>query len=1347
MSLASMLGVESSDEESDTTPCTSDRANALDGMEPADFDLEFEIPHNPSDAWGTRYGHRLDDKTWRKTVDAYTSSFIFKLSDDNNKGRTGDSEKDLEDTAIAEEINNETKYRRKATTETRTICGVVPLSKASFTSTNNYVQIWTHRRNIELGEFRDAFRGEFPDKIFGMDGCFVTEGFSEVSVLCNVTSKNYLSHVAHLMYPLPINHDIFNRLFNFVVMNTTMTNNGFEQTVIGTLMMELPMVSTRDVTNKNVEIQRLLDLPANNYEDKRKLFNLVHELLMMYSKVMLEKNTKNVVANSIAFHEEDHEMDEKMLREASYMPTMWATSSRVLYMFGSEKYAYLSKYIDKSWLDGLSFGPMMNESGIADTTRNELDVVYSAFKLNPLNFASSKTIPDIVSRPSNRKCPILTFEKAAQAMADIEGLGPHEVSETLFKLYILVALEEIENIHSHNCVPYDILKAHILNSVSNDILGSRDFESSCLKKRFYKTGVWTGSSSNSPFVSYFTGRVDKTADYAIPHQWVKNNTDERIIAALHDLSRETHRCVYVHDPDHFYFDKKHYATKTPAFKKISNLLIYRSEVHLNEGAMLRAMDEIAKKAIYANEVDGPLPLKHMKKHMEKVCSEQCAFLEMVGARMDGGKPCVPVGPFIVLDGIAGSGKSASLRAFFDMLGKKYCSERVFATNFQNAVVSNFQKMYPHVSAGTLTREIYDHVTCKNAKAFEIFDLDGDQFAMMSKLAIEANKNETYEMCKFSSFEIVIVEELSLVPPDVFSFFLNILARCSNVRLVIFIGDAHQLPCIGRGNLMESVINAFPTVTYYHHHRFRSGALTRAIRAVRDMDMDALRSCGTDDTLKIYNCDRNTFEFAAVNAFNENNLHYGNSIWITFMNFDREKIEQLLRNMYMYESRTLPFGQTLNVVDSGQRVRGNKTVLFLNLTKGNFYRFCSTLQVIAVETAEVEMAKNRKQPVRERETRHATVQQIDTVGTIVRMNPEDESQKFTVVSDSLSGDATRPVKQTMDELMLRSTPRPARVSEVHKPNESCDTDDDSCYSHHSDAGNMWIGGNLAQLPECVYQYPSPSMYKDSFGNDRYIEIQDAVSPKIAAIISGDKNETKLWKLLIVGVEDTLKSQKMQFWYKGRNYQSYPLTLCSNEVETQNDVEPVNPASLEVFPAEGKFRNSIVAGGCSTVHRSQGLEVPTGVFVSHGNNRETNSFIFTALTRGEKMIVIGNWARIMLAASRPDPKRVSMWSELFKMLHERWKKRYTFPEMDYVYPAEFERLEAGKFGVRKTPFSQMVPSSCSCDADRVAVVMSELCKKRKRDAMRESELNLLVTMSFDDIDILEDDSKRRRTDEPE
>ncbi|OWF37649.1 DNA helicase B-like [Mizuhopecten yessoensis] len=62
--------------------------------------------------------------------------------------------------------------------------------------------------------------------------------------------------------------------------------------------------------------------------------------------------------------------------------------------------------------------------------------------------------------------------------------------------------------------------------------------------------------------------------------------------------------------------------------------------------------------------------------------------------------------------------------------------------------------------------------------------------------------------KFSSTEVLIVDECSMVPVHIFATLLDILQRNSNLKRVVFLGDIRQLPSVQPGNFLADIFKPF-----------------------------------------------------------------------------------------------------------------------------------------------------------------------------------------------------------------------------------------------------------------------------------------------------------------------------------------------------------------------------------------------------------------------------------------------------------------------------------------------------------------------------------------------------------
>lgn len=158
--------------------------------------------------------------------------------------------------------------------------------------------------------------------------------------------------------------------------------------------------------------------------------------------------------------------------------------------------------------------------------------------------------------------------------------------------------------------------------------------------------------------------------------------------------------------------------------------------------------------------------------------------------------CVCMNTISILNGFAGSGKSASTKALINMLednGKTY--KLLAPTGKASKVLSEFTNR----EANTISMAIMD--TYK--KGARLFDVD-----------------------------IIIVDEFSMCDVDMFERLLRKI-DFDNTKLLV-IGDNAQLSSVGCGNLLHDFINTkmIPTVTLTDIFRYQDGGLMKCATDIR-----------------------------------------------------------------------------------------------------------------------------------------------------------------------------------------------------------------------------------------------------------------------------------------------------------------------------------------------------------------------------------------------------------------------------------------------------------------------------------------------------------------------------------
>lgn len=191
-------------------------------------------------------------------------------------------------------------------------------------------------------------------------------------------------------------------------------------------------------------------------------------------------------------------------------------------------------------------------------------------------------------------------------------------------------------------------------------------------------------------------------------------------------------------------------------------------------------------------------------------------------------------PFLVIDGPGGAGKSELLR----MIVERYPHTRRLLSAFPNQVVSMLKSRLRVDDAYTMHRLVYVHAAIHAAAALA---LSGDA-KTRAATAAKAKRDGTadgpkthplvpieHETCIFEGIEEIIIDEMSVVSPDIFALLLHGLVTCGHLRRVILVGDRHQLKPIPPGDLWSDMVRAFREngrtmlCEFRHNHRIEGAS--------------------------------------------------------------------------------------------------------------------------------------------------------------------------------------------------------------------------------------------------------------------------------------------------------------------------------------------------------------------------------------------------------------------------------------------------------------------------------------------------------------------------------------------
>lgn len=70
------------------------------------------------------------------------------------------------------------------------------------------------------------------------------------------------------------------------------------------------------------------------------------------------------------------------------------------------------------------------------------------------------------------------------------------------------------------------------------------------------------------------------------------------------------------------------------------------------------------------------------------------------------------------------------------------------------------------------------------------------------------KHNPDKIWKFSSVEVLIVDECSMVAVEIFASLLKVLLENTDLKRVVFLGDVRQLPSVQPGNFLQDIFSTF-----------------------------------------------------------------------------------------------------------------------------------------------------------------------------------------------------------------------------------------------------------------------------------------------------------------------------------------------------------------------------------------------------------------------------------------------------------------------------------------------------------------------------------------------------------
>lgn len=1235
-------------------------------------------------------GHRLDDPGWAASVDARANRQIYEH--DRSEWKQDDElEEDDEEEAAP-------RWQRAGKRAMHALhVGIVPfrfsrlLPENASTARSTMVQLHCEPRQFERHDYVAPRYGEESKRVYKLNPNLVNTGLFEVIAACSAgTSGAWWSAEASALFPIPL----FTRTFEALACHVLLVDSDRLDNEIKRRARADGRAEFRAMDARAAE---LLQAGARTDGERTEVFAWFSELLRLYMRAVAREAERRMCTAAVANAPLDAAAEVEAQKDPTGLYVRWVTSPLVVRVFGGERFAHLARFFDHRWLEGLTLEPD-REHG----TASELDQLYEAFEARPMDFFAPETMPEIVSRANNRRAAPLSFERAAQLMADLDRLGEADVSERLLALYVECALRELEERDRHVHVRVSTLEAYIREY---DVRGA-------LAQRWYRVATWRGRAAMAPHETYLRhSNAGAVGWLAIPQNWLGDGLRTKLLQALETMQRRSDRPIVVHSPHMSFFSAEAYVGGA---LDAEALCIYSRDSYEAEAALLRGLHELYKGAARANEA-GPLRFRPPQDAPPlEVCSEQMAFLELLGYRADG-RHQNPADAVLVLNGAGGSGKSYTIAQIRAVMGAD-ADQRIAVVTYQNNAAAALKRQNPLMRVETVTRAVFVHSsTCPNKALCCYKGLPVETDGLLSERLREGLDGAN--ACVYDPVEVLVVDEGGLMDPKAFATFLGLMVRCSHLRVVVFMGDYRQMPPLSIGNLMVSFSESCTMLEYFHSHRFGTGALARFTMAVRDYNPAGL--VFDNDAVCFVAADYNTWRGALVRVVERFGLHYGNCTFITHTNADKDAIETLLRAMFMYGADALPAEAVPGTIDSGQRVVCTRTDPGLRLVKNMELRFLALWHVMLDTT-------------RRREARDAWSNDGDYQRQALAHGLEQQSELHTM--GVLEDAGTVLFERTTEALAMRA----------------------GLAGRFIDAPGVDLASArerpaAGDVPECAYScvYPNPLLPPERephTGTPVFLP-SDCVPPGILrAIVEDHKVELETAHSAsyplhsISGVIPRSGSEKRQYTTPaGRRAATYPIAVCAPVEESDSPCPSVDFDILVYVPLGGKYRRSLRAAGCCTVHMKQSMQTLTAVLyltsVKALARFLTNSFVYTAVTRGiRRVVIVGSLAVLHEAVLRRDQPRISDWTRMIARLRAYWHARSCFGHADYERPAAMEIAEGARFGARPTSLAHLRDRAARAALERAqqrADTAGAIEVLRKRSA-RNSELDQLLRACYEDAE---------------
>jgi len=226
---------------------------------------------------------------------------------------------------------------------------------------------------------------------------------------------------------------------------------------------------------------------------------------------------------------------------------------------------------------------------------------------------------------------------------------------------------------------------------------------------------------------------------------------------------------------------------------------------------------------------------------EGLCSEQTkAFLHHL------------VHPISMIAGKGGSGKSR----FLESVMKLYSPEETVVTAFQGQNVGDLSRTLPG-SCFTSHSLLFCHdLSCHNSPyrlSVQSLFQTSEQRKSGRKLKpgeLVSSIGKVYEDCIFEKVRFLIVDELSLMYPELLARLLAATVTCGRLEAVVFTGDVNQMQSLRPGNLIHDIYEAGKTlgfsIEFFHNHRAQDEAaeiLDHNAECIKRGDADGIRFDG------------------------------------------------------------------------------------------------------------------------------------------------------------------------------------------------------------------------------------------------------------------------------------------------------------------------------------------------------------------------------------------------------------------------------------------------------------------------------------------------------------------------